>query len=65
MDSARGMLIGCIITVLTLAAFGAFDPVPAGPRLIGHWCAGAGGDIWASDESDFPTPCQSIERWPS
>lgn len=34
-----------------------------GPRLIAHDCAGAGGDVWASEESDFPTPCAQIERW--
>ena len=33
-----------------------------GPRLIGHGCEGAGGDIWAADESDFPTRCAMIER---
>lgn len=33
------------------------------PILIGHGCAGAGGDIWAMDESDFPTRCAQIERY--
>lgn len=33
------------------------------PALIGHWCAGSGGDLWAMDESDFPTPCVDIERY--
>jgi hypothetical protein len=33
----------------------------SGPRLIAHDCAGAGGDLWASEESDFPTRCKMIE----
>lgn len=33
------------------------------PRLIGHGCEMAGGDIWAMDESDFPTMCREIERY--
>lgn len=35
----------------------------AGPRLIGHNCQGAGGDVWAADDSDFPTMCESVEVW--
>jgi hypothetical protein len=34
---------------------------PPVPRLIGHDCGG-GGDVWAMEESDFPTPCRMIER---
>lgn len=34
------------------------------PRLIGQGCLGSGGDLWAMDESDFPLPCERIERWP-
>lgn len=33
------------------------------PRLIGHDCLGSGGDIWAMEESDFPTPCGTIEPY--
>lgn len=33
------------------------------PRLIGAGCAGSGGDIWAMDESDFPTNCVSIRPY--
>lgn len=33
------------------------------PRLIGHDCLGSGGDLWAMEESDFPTQCDSIERY--
>lgn len=33
------------------------------PLLIGHDCIGAGGDVWAMDESDFPTSCEEIERY--
>lgn len=33
------------------------------PRLIGRDCLGSGGDIWAMEESDFPTQCDSIERY--
>ncbi len=36
------------------------DPVP---RLIGINCAGSGGDLWAVEESDFPTQCERIEKW--
>ncbi len=31
------------------------------PVLIGHDCAGSGGDLWAMQEDDFP-PCAMIER---
>lgn len=31
------------------------------PRLIGHGCHGAGGDIFADEESDFPVACLDIE----
>lgn len=31
--------------------------------LIAHGCDKAGGDLWAVDESDFPTQCKAIERW--
>lgn len=33
------------------------------PRLIAQGCEGAGGDLWAMDESDFPTDCENIEIW--
>lgn len=33
------------------------------PRLIGHDCLGSGGDLWAMEESDFPTPCEEIEPY--
>lgn len=33
------------------------------PRFIGHDCLGSGGDIWAMEESDFPTPCGVIEPY--
>jgi len=33
------------------------------PRLIAQGCQGAGGDLWAMEESDFPTNCQNIERY--
>jgi hypothetical protein len=32
------------------------------PRLVGHNCLGATGDIYANEETDFPTMCQSIEE---
>lgn len=34
-----------------------------GPALIGHGCKGAGGDLWAADATDYPTQCESVERW--
>ena len=33
------------------------------PHLIAQDCEGAGGDLWAMDESDFPTACAHIEPW--
>ena len=30
------------------------------PRLIGRGCVGAGGDLWAMEESDFPSTCAII-----
>lgn len=41
------------------AVWASFPPVPP---LIGHGCAGAGGDVFAFEESDFPTTCEVIER---
>lgn len=35
---------------------------PPRPAFIAHDCLGAGGDLWATDESDFPTRCALIER---
>lgn len=62
---ALGMALGA---VATLAAFNVAHDIPAtveraGPALIGHGCEGAGGDLWASEESDFPTQCQTLEAW--
>lgn len=34
---------------------------PPVPRLIGHNCVNAGGDIWAMEEDEFPTECEQIE----
>lgn len=34
----------------------------SGPVFIAHGCEGAGGDLWATDISDFPTSCKEIER---
>lgn len=36
------------------------EPRPV-PALAGHYCAGAGGTLYAMEESDFP-PCLAIER---
>lgn len=33
------------------------------PRLIAQGCLGSGGDLWAMEESDFPTQCEHIERY--
>lgn len=33
------------------------------PTHIAQGCNGAGGDLWAMDESDFPTQCENIERY--
>lgn len=55
------MMAGAAIACLSYAA-GKADALDNGPRLIGHGCEGAGGDLWAADESDFPTRCANIER---
>lgn len=36
---------------------------PTPPRLIGIGCEGAGGDIFAFEESDFPVRCVKIEEY--
>lgn len=56
------LLIGFALGVW--AGYGAASVLvmEAGPRLIGHECEGAGGDLWAAEESDFPTTCGAIER---
>lgn len=54
---AMGLVAGFVLFVAT-------EPQPHdGPRLIAQGCAFAGGDLWASEESDFPTPCENVERW--
>ncbi len=60
-----------MIAALSLAAlgymagasnFGGFGiHAPHTPHLIGHGCLGAGGDIFADEESDFPVACRAIE----
>jgi len=52
-----GLFIGHIIADIYLAHE---RPMP---RLIAQGCQGAGGDLWAMEESDFPTNCQNIERY--
>lgn len=62
----RGALY--LAPVLALALLGAFQagryvearglPVPP---LAGHGCTGAGGTLYAMEESDFPQ-CAAIER---
>jgi len=39
----------------------AYGPATGEVRLAGHGCAGAGGVIYAKEESDFPR-CERIER---
>lgn len=51
-----------ILAGLSFAA-GAFWADEPGPRLIAQGCLGAGGDLWAAHESDFPTECEHIEAW--
>lgn len=36
---------------------------PRTPPLIGIACVGSGGDIFAFEEDDFPTPCREIEQY--
>lgn len=58
--AAIGIAAGCGFVAGGL--YGYAWSLDNGPRLIGHGCAGAGGDLWAADESDFPTRCAMIER---
>lgn len=57
----RPLLIGLAFGVLLGLAYmtGQRSAMEAGPRLIGYGCEGAGGDLWASEESDFPR-CEEI-----
>jgi hypothetical protein len=61
----RALYLAPVAALALLSAFHAgrylereTRPVPV---LIGHYCAGAGGDLFAMEESDFP-PCLAIER---
>lgn len=58
----RAALIAVALASLAIG-YGIARHEAQGPRLIGHGCAGAGGDLWAAEESDFPTQCEAIERW--
>lgn len=59
--------IAIVLLIVAAFAFGRatadlFPSKPV-PRLIAHRCDGSGGDLWAMDESDFPTPCRDIEEY--
>lgn len=60
---ACGQWFGVYMTQPTPATVQQAERLPADPmpRLIGVGCHGAGGDLWAMEESDFPTQCKVIE----
>lgn len=67
-DIAVAILLGACVGEVIMAAmlFHAEKEYRADwpmARYIGHDCQGAGGDIWAMEESDFPTPCGAIEPY--
>ncbi|PZQ19958.1 MAG: hypothetical protein DI569_16885 [Sphingopyxis macrogoltabida] len=55
-----------VASTIDFLALGGGAPSPR-PTItaawIAHGCEGAGGDLWATDISDFPTRCKEIERW--
>lgn len=52
----------CVLGILSYAVdlSAANGPVP---NLIGIGCDQSGGDLWAMEESDFPTDCDKIEKY--
>jgi len=62
-----GTLVALLVTATFSFALGATavaaNDTRVTPRLIGHECYGAGGDLWAMEEDDFPTQCFDIEKW--
>lgn len=54
---------GFLILALALFLLIAIVANPQPPRFIGIGCEGSGGDIWAMEESDFPTNCKIIEEY--
>lgn len=55
-----------VVATIDFLALGGSVPAPR-PTITAEWiahdCEGAGGDLWATDISDFPTHCKEIERW--
>lgn len=59
-----GVLLANVLALHGLGLGMAIHNYDTVPRLIGQGCEASGGDLWAMEESDFPTPCQRIEAWP-
>jgi hypothetical protein len=55
-----GALAG--VSLILSAQLAISQALPPVPRLIAHDCEGAGGDLWAMEESDFPNGCGMIEE---
>lgn len=55
LSGAVAALLGALAMWVACAVSLALDDAKAVPVYIAHDCDGAGGDLWATDESDFPT----------
>ena len=55
-----GWGLGGLFVLAVINAAASYRPMP---RLIAQGCQGSSGDLWAMEESDFPTPCEHIERY--
>ncbi len=53
-------IAGALLIVLSLT-LAALVHVRSETRLVGYGCEGAGGPLYAKEESDFPK-CERIER---
>lgn len=67
MSDAIGAIILGVLLSLVIVGGKVMDERQArkdmsGPLFIAHGCEGAGGDLWATDITDFPTSCKEIER---
>jgi len=57
------LVLAVVVGLLLGFALSTISTPREGPRLIAQGCHMAGGDLWASEESDFPTNCDHIEPW--
>jgi hypothetical protein len=57
--NGRAILAGLALLLSGAVIGSQMATVQLGPRLAGYGCLGAGGPIYADEESDFP-PCAQI-----